>query len=211
MTEIKKTKKDNFWIYFFIFCVIPILIRSFFIDWYRVPSYSMMPTIDKGNYIFINKNAYSLRIPLTNINLLRWGVPERGDIVVFSDPENKNSFLVKRVIGLPGDIINIKDSKVSINGKESQYIDSTAKQMVPGQKQIAFLETLPTGQKEVILKTLTQIEYPKGMNNGRNAGSFKVENDKIFLMGDNRDNSFDSRYIGNIDINSVVGKVIKIY
>lgn len=191
------------------FILIILIIRGFFIDWYRVPSDSMYPMIERNEHIFINKLAYSLRIPFTKKHILSWKTPERGDVIVFYEPKD-NTILVKRVMAISGDTIVFKNGEVSLNGNKAEYtkVNNLKYEPTPNIKQQGFKETFANGQSEYILKTLTERKYPEGYNNGRNAGEFVIPANHLMMIGDNRDNSIDSRFIGSIPIDNVIGKVI---
>lgn len=191
------------------FILIILIIRGFFIDWYRVPSDSMYPMIERNEHIFINKLAYSLRIPFTKKHILAWDTPARGDVIVFYEPKD-NTILVKRVMAVGGDTIIFENGEVSLNGEQAHYteIDNIKKEPTKNIRQQGFKETFKNGQSEYILKTLTERKYPEGYNNGRNAGKFVIPDHHLMMIGDNRDNSIDSRFIGSIPIDNVIGKVI---
>lgn len=201
-----KQKKE---IVVIIFILIILIIRGFFIDWYRVPSDSMYPMIERNEHIFINKLAYSLRIPFTKKHIFSWDTPKHGDVIVFYEPKD-NTVLVKRVMAISGDIIIFENGEVILNGEKAHYTEVNDVKTEPDQniKQQGLKETFKNGQSEYILKTLTQREYPQGYNNGRNAGKFIIPENHLMMIGDNRDNSIDSRFIGTIPIDNIIGKVI---
>src|SRR5437762_1451462 len=105
---------------FTLFVILMVIFRSAFADWNTVPTGSMKPTIVEGDRIFVNKLAYDLRVPLTHIPIYKFGDPKRGDIVVF-DSKAADTRLVKRVIGLPGDVVEMRNNRLTINGIEAQY------------------------------------------------------------------------------------------
>lgn len=177
-------------------------IRSSLADWNDVPSGSMRPTILEGDRIFVNKLAYDLKVPFTTMHLAEWGNPRRGDIVVFYSPYDGKR-LVKRVIGLPGDTIELRDNALVINGKlvEYQALDEQVlRDIKPAERagQVFAGEKLP-GQAHAVegnpsrraLRTFGPIQVPEG---------------QYFMMGDNRDDSFDSRYWGTVDRKQIVGR-----
>ena len=102
-----------------------LLIRSFFIEPYKIPSGSMIPTLMIGDFILVDKNIYGYKLPLTNTTLIDNETPKRGDVVVFKYPENKNINYIKRVIGLPGDLIIYKDKTLFVNGNKYNQIKIT--------------------------------------------------------------------------------------
>jgi signal peptidase I len=176
-------------------------IRSSLADWNDVPSGSMKPTILEGDRVYVNKLAYDLKVPFTTWHLLEWGNPQRGDIVVFYSPYDGKR-LVKRVIGLPGDTIELRNDNLILNGRPVQYerfasdslVDLTSSER---ETQIFAREKLPG-------RTHTVAAWP-GVPARRDFGPVTVPAGKYFMMGDNRDNSFDSRYYGPVDRKRIIG------
>ncbi len=166
--------------------IIALFARAFIIQAYRIPSSSMEDTLLVGDHILATKFNYGLTVPLTTKKF--WGaerVPERGDIIIFSYPENTRIDFVKRAIGLPGDVIEIKNKRVYVNGEE--YINGHEKHTDPGI--IAF-----------------------GPNKVRdNLAPIVVGEGQVFALGDNRDNSRDSRFWGFVPIENIKGKALVIY
>jgi len=111
------------WRSFFVFIALMFIFRSAIADWYEVPTGSMKPTIIEGDRIFVNKVAYDIKLPFTLVTLVSWGNPERGDVVVF-DSLTDDKRLIKRVVGLPGDIIEIIDNQLFINSTAATYSDT---------------------------------------------------------------------------------------
>jgi signal peptidase I len=177
-------------------------IRSSFADWNDVPSGSMKPTILEGDRILVNKLAYDLKVPFTTWHLAEWSNPRRGDIVVFYSPHD-GTRLVKRVIGLPGDVIELRNEQLVINGQPVDYTSlgtGISDQLsVPEQQQSLFAtEKLPNHTHAVMA-------IP-GVPAKRNFGPVHVPAGQYFMMGDNRDDSFDSRYFGTVERKRIVGK-----
>lgn len=177
-------------------------IRSSLADWNDVPSGSMKPTILEGDRVYVNKLAYDLKVPFTTWHLLEWGNPQRGDIVVFYSPHDGKR-LVKRVIGLPGDRIELRKNNLILNGLPVEYerleneslSDLTA---IERASHVFATEKLPG-------HTHTVAAWPS-VPARRDFGPFTVPPGKYFMMGDNRDDSFDSRYYGPVDRNRIVGQ-----
>ena len=174
--------------------------RSTFADWNDVPTGSMKPTIFEGDRIFVNKLAYGLKFPYTTWHLLHWSGPQRGEIVVFYSPDPDGLRLVKRVVGVPGDTIELRSGNLIINGTPLEYDEyapkSNAELPVDQQRGYDFrIEHL--GDHPHVM---ARIDGPRG--NKRDFGPFKLKHkgedgaaeDQYFMMGDNRDNSKDSRY-----------------
>lgn len=177
-------------------------VRSSLADWNDVPSGSMQPTILVGDRIFVNKLAYDLKVPFTTWHLADWSNPQRGDIVVFYSPHD-GTRLVKRVVGLPGDTVELRNEQLVINGQPLDYaplgseISDTLPKVERAGNQFAT-EKLPTHQHTVMAiparpakRTFDPVHVPEGC---------------YFMMGDNRDNSFDSRYFGVVERKRIVGK-----
>ncbi len=180
--------------------------KSAIADWNDIPTGSMKPTILIGDRVFINKLAYDLKVPYTTIHLAEWSNPTRGDIVVFYSPEDGKR-LIKRVIGIPGDTLGMQQNRLYINGQFTEYephhgeiIDEIEqdqqsdhvllRENLPGkQHSVMFLPSRPS------LNTFVPIDIPEG---------------HYFMMGDNRDNSADSRFFGFVERKRIVGRATKI-
>lgn len=179
--------------------------KSAIADWNDIPTGSMEPTILIGDRVLVNKLAYDLKVPYTTAHIARWSDPERGDIVVFYSPENGKR-LIKRVVGVPGDTIGMKQNRLFVNGAFLTYQQSTKEEMnlkdYNRQQPILFMEKLPNRRHAV--QFLPQ--HPS-------LNSFepvKIPENQYFMMGDNRDNSADSRFFGFVDRSLIVGQAISI-
>ena len=175
-----------------VFLVLMAIFRSALADWNVVPTGSMKPTIVEGDRILVNKLAYDLKIPLTHISLHRFADPMRGDIVVF-DSRAAATRLVKRVIGLPGDTVQMRDNRLTINGIAARY---------------SGIEYEPdaTFAIESYLNMSHRIELARaGASRFSTFGPVTVPQDHYLVLGDNRDNSADSRYYGFIPRDEIVG------
>ena len=187
--------------------VIAILIATSFksaiADWNDVPSGSMKPTILIGDRIFVNKLAYDLKLPYTTWHLAQWADPVRGDIVVFYSPQHDGKRLVKRVVGLPGDTIAMFKNRLFINGVAINYepLDNEiVSQISPARQQnhLFFSENL-SGKKHAVMFVSSQLSL-------NSFGPVTVPKEKYFMLGDNRDNSADSRFFGFVDRKLIVGR-----
>ena len=183
-----------------VFVIIPV--KSSLADWNWVPTGSMNPTILEGDLIFVNKAAYDLRIPLTLHRLAKWSDPQRGDIVVCFSPDD-GIRLVKRVIALPGDTVAMRNNMLFINGQRLDYtkIDSKYTEYLSNslrKKCVLAMEDLD-GSSHAIMS------FPS-IASMRNFGPITVPQDSYFVLGDNRDNSRDSRFFGFVDRKMIVGK-----
>jgi signal peptidase I len=178
---------------FILFVMLYACFRVCYADWSPVPSGSMEPTIFAGDYLWIDKQTYGPSVPFLNKRLYTWATPSRGDVITFEPPHTEKLF-VKRVIGVPGDIIRIEGVRVSINGIwfEQSLSDLSENSLIG-------LETI--GQKQHRFKLTKNKKIPYI---GRN---ILVPEGKYFVMGDHRNNSADSRYWGFVDEQNIMGKV----
>jgi signal peptidase I len=177
--------------------------RSAIADWNDVPTGSMKPTILIGDRIFVNKLAYDLKVPFLGNRIVTWGEPDRGDIVICWSPAD-GARLVKRVVGVPGDVLEMKGGNLIVNGQVLDYTDADAEECGRGlgaeaDKYRFFTEDL-LGVEHIVAVT-------PGKRAARNFGPVAVGEDQYFMMGDNRDNSADSRYFGFVPRSDVVGRV----
>lgn len=177
-------------------------IRSSLADWNDVPSGSMKPTILEGDRIFVNKLAYDLKVPFTTCHLAQWGNPQRGDIVVFFSPYDGKR-LVKRVIGLPGDLVELRNNALFLNGERVQYEPLSEDRL----RDVAVLDrTNHRFAQEKLPGHFHAVAAIPGVPARRDFGPFRVPEEHYFMMGDNRDDSFDSRYYGPVERKRIVGK-----
>jgi signal peptidase I len=190
------TKLKKIWLanrLFFIVIATMFVFRSAIADWNSVPTGSMLPTIVEGDRILVNKVAYDIRVPFTHISLYELGNPERGDIVVF-DSHVFDERLVKRVIGIPGDIVEMHNNKLRINGKPLNYADKADGLM-----------------SKVEIENLFGVQHDIKINSSivgqRSSFSpIQVPEHSYLVLGDNRDNSADSRVIGFVPRNEIIGR-----
>jgi signal peptidase I len=164
--------------------IIAFFIRTFFVQAFKIPSGSMIPTLQIGDWLLVNKVVYGIKIPVLRKTIIPFTKPKRGDVVVFIYPMDRSKDFIKRVIGVAGDIIEIKNKKIHINGT-------------------ALNDTHGIYTDSLIL--------PRSMQPRDNFGPVKVPTGHIFAMGDNRDNSYDSRFWGFVNLDDVIGKAFIIY
>lgn len=183
--------------------LIVIVLRSFVVEPYRIPSGSLKPTLFDGDFILVNKFDYGLRLPIINFKILKIGEPERGDIVVFHWPPNPDKYdLIKRVIGVPGDHIDYINKTLYLNGKQlkQSYIgEATDNNGDPNNSWPVkiYAEDLPTKEHQI---------YIAPGRAGYDIKNIVVPPHMYFMMGDNRDDSADSRFWGFVPENDIVGK-----
>ncbi|WP_461208702.1 signal peptidase I [Desulfocurvus sp. DL9XJH121] len=160
--------------------LLALFIRSFVVQAFKIPSGSMLQTLQIGDHLLVNKFIYGIKIPFTDITMIPVSDPEFGDVIVFEYPRDPSMDYIKRVIGLPGDTIEVVDNHVIRNG------EAVAEPYISG---------LP----------------PKGPLARTHFGPIEVPQGKYFMLGDNRNNSMDSRYWGFVDRSAIVGKAWRIY
>jgi signal peptidase I len=175
--------------------------RSALADWNDVPTGSMIPTILEGDRIFVNKMAYSLRVPFTTYHIWQWAEPQRGDIIVFLSPADRKR-LVKRVVGLPGDRVELSRNRLIINGKVMHYEGISLDDLdLEGRRHFPFQFELESLGAVEHLITVT----PRNLSNS-SFGPIVVPEGQYFAMGDNRDNSRDSRFFGTVEERLILGQ-----
>lgn len=189
---------------FFPVILIVLLIRSFLAEPFRIPSGSMEPTLLVGDLILVNKFAYGLRWPVLNKKFIDLGGPKRGDVVVFRFPKDPSLDYIKRVIGLPGDIIEYRSKQLTINGEPvpAEWLSDDNLPLRRGLQQAT--ERLP-GKEHAI-----QIDQTRGRRAYPN-NPWTVEEGNYFVLGDNRDHSEDSRFWGFVPDDHLVGKAFLIW
>ena len=193
---------------FFPVLAIVLILRSFIAEPFRIPSNSMMPTLLTGDFILVNKFRYGLRLPISNQKVVSIGEPQRGDVVVFKPPHHPDQDWIKRVVGLPGDRIAYHDNQVFLNGQPLAYQTLGAYQgkgngaEMTGAEELT--ENLPGRRHHVLERTdLPFIDQGEG--------EWMVPPGHYFVMGDNRDNSEDSRYWGFLPEQNLRGKAFLIW
>jgi signal peptidase I len=189
---------------FFPIILVVLLIRSFLFEPFRIPSDSMMPTLLDGDFIFVNKFTYGLRLPVLNTEVADLGEPQRGDVVVFRLPSDPSTNYIKRLVGLPGDHVVVREKRVYVNGEE-----------LPVRLDGMFEPMNSTPLAQVAVEDLGQVEHRVLYIPGRPSYDFDdvVPAGHYFMMGDNRDNSRDSRFpeVGFVPEANLVGKAVIIW
>jgi signal peptidase I len=184
--------------------LIVFLIRSFIAEPFRIPSGSMKPTLETGDFILVNKFNYGLKLPGFNTQLLSLGKPKRGDVIVFRYPQNPDVNLIKRVVGLPGEKIEYKNNILFINGKpQLQEFQGKEIDAEPGSSMMVnrYIEQLNGKSHAIYLRSAEKIEMEERI----------VPEGQYFVAGDNRNNSHDSRYWGFVPEEMVKGRAFFIW
>lgn len=179
-----------------------LVIRSFLLEPFRIPSGSMIPTLFDGDFILVNKFTYGLRLPVLHYEVVDFGEPERGDVAVFRYPRDPNQDYIKRVIGLPGDRIVYRNKHLYVNGKLMKQL-LLGRYLGPGAEPDSVLRREWLGELEHPILTHTDSESIEF--------EYTVPADSYFVMGDNRDRSSDSRYWGPVPAGNLVGKAFFIW
>lgn len=190
---------------FFPVLLIVLVLRSFVVEPFRIPSGSMMPTLLVGDFILVNKFAYGLRLPVLTTKVVEMGEPERGDVVVFRFPRNPAEDYIKRVVGLPGDRIAYYNKVVYVNGKPMEQTPLGTYHGVGSGSVMDGAEI----REEQLEDVRHQILVRPGRLNVE--GEYVVPPGHYFVMGDNRDNSNDSRFWGYVPEENLVGKAFLIW
>lgn len=186
---------------FFPILAIVFVLRSFLVEPFQIPSRSMVPTLQVGDFILVNKYAYGLRLPVSRTKVLDIGQPKRGDVMVFFPPHMNDTYFIKRVIGLPGDNIRLENNVLYINGERAPQ--ELIQALPPARPQVEVMWEDIDGQRHMIAKSVRPGP----------ASSFRgvVPEGHYFMMGDNRDDSADSRSWGFVPERDVVGKAFAIW
>jgi signal peptidase I len=189
---------------FFPIFLIVLLLRSFLVEPFRIPSGSMIPTLLVGDFILVNKYTYGIRIPVINRKVIEIGEPQRGDIVVFRYPLDPSTPFIKRVIGLPGDRVAYRGKRVYINGRE---VDASLVGTYVGMRSAA-----PHTGSQLIEEDLGDVRHQIILTPGTRSkdAEYRVAEGHYFVLGDNRDNSRDSRYWGMVPDENLIGKAFMI-
>lgn len=209
--------------FFPVICAVFVL-RSFLVEPFKIPSGSMIPTLQIGDFILVNKFTYGIRLPVINKKVVELGSPKRGDIVVFRYPRDESVDYIKRIVGLPGDVIEYQDKRLTINGQPLGYSGGEA-YLDPESMRYAkeFTETFPIDLGANSHQILNNPDRPAGNFPAerfpgfencqyQNAGLIcKIPAGHYFAMGDNRDNSADSRFWGFVPDQNIVGRAFFVW
>ena len=185
---------------FFPVLLVVFVLRSFLVEPFQIPSSSMVPTLEVGDYILVNKYTYGIRLPVIRTKVLALNNPQRGDVVVFFPPHMNDTYFIKRVVGLPGDTVEYRNKQIFVNGERVER-EPAAEQFAQSSHNITGRESL--GESEHLMQVDTR----------RPSSDFSVvvRPGHYFMMGDNRDNSSDSRVWGQVSEKDIVGKAFAIW
>lgn len=199
MKSLQHTLKANRGFLLFLFGLA--LFRTAVADWNPIPSASMRPTLLEGDVVLVNRLAYDLKLPLTDIALLPLGEPQRGDVVTFSSPAG-GTRLIKRIVGLPGDRIATRDGVLILNGRPVEEHDAhgAGERLAPGWVVDALRAT------EDLAGHPHAVQHLPAVAARRDTAEITVPAGQYFMMGDNRDNSEDSRFIGTVPREKLIGR-----
>jgi signal peptidase I len=217
---------------FFPVAVVVLVLRSFVFEPFRIPSDSMMPTLLDGDFIIVNKYAYGLRLPVINKKIVPIGEPQRGDVVVFRYPPDPSINYIKRLVGLPGDRVQVHDDKLIVNGKPVQTVDLglyddgcyqgmrlAQEQLGEHRHEIMFcptpgdiaVEPLPTCNRHQSRSYVCVASQSNEVPDRGDWPEHVIPPGSYLMIGDNRDNSADGRYFGFVPEDNLVGKATRIW
>ena len=191
---------------FLVFLLCLGIFRTAVADWNPIPSGSMRPTLLEGDVVFVNRLAYDLKLPLTDVVLARLGEPKRGDVVTFSSPQDGRR-LIKRIAALPGDTLEMRDEVLYLNGEAARY-----------EAPEAVIETLAELGAQVPATRWTEhlagqerrVQWLQGVSARSSFGPVTVPEGQYLVLGDNRDNSADSRFIGFVPRHLLIGQARRV-
>ncbi len=190
---------------FLVFILLFGLFRTAVAEWNPIPSGSMRPTLLEGDLVLVNRLAFSLKVPLTNVVVARLGEPNRGDIVTFFSPTD-GTRLIKRLVAIPGDTVEMRNKILIVNGSPATYepIGKVMEQLAPGVKTEALRLDERSGARDHV------VQWMRRPDEHDSFGPVVVPADRYLMLGDNRDNSADSRYFGLVPRELLIGRAVAI-
>ncbi|MEN3029602.1 signal peptidase I [Chromobacterium amazonense] len=188
---------------FLVFVLVFGLFRTAVADWNPIPSGSMRPTVLEGDLVLVNRLAYDLKLPLSNVILHRTGEPQRGDIVTFGSPKD-GTRLIKRLVAVPGDVVEMRNEELIINGRTAHY--QPLQQLT---ETVAANVALPALRlQESGAQPPHRVQWLAGVNARSSFGPITIPPGQYMMLGDNRDDSADSRYFGLVPRNLLIGRAV---
>ncbi|MBC7455437.1 MAG: signal peptidase I, partial [Massilia sp.] len=190
---------------FIVFMLLFGVFRTAIADWNPIPSGSMRPGLLEGDVVFVNRLAFNVKLPLTDLVLAKTGDPQRGDVVTFSSPAT-GTRLIKRVMAIPGDVVEMRDDQLIINGQRALYTPLGQVLEPIGQGRMAHAERYDekVGNEHQRIQVLPEIV------SRRSFAPVTVSKDQYLMLGDNRNNSEDSRYIGLVPRHLLIGRAVRV-
>jgi len=185
---------------FLVFLLCLGIFRTAIADWNPIPSGSMRPTLLEGDVVLVNRLAYNLKLPLTDVILLRLADPQRGDVVTFSSPED-GTRLIKRLVAVGGDTVEMRDEVLYVNSEPVIITAASAAREPLGQRSVPAVRA-----RELLGTRGHLVQFLPTVPARRSFGPIRVPKDNYFFLGDNRDNSADSRYFGFVRRNLLIGR-----
>lgn len=181
--------------------ILALFIRTFVVQAFKIPSGSMKPTLLIGDHLLVNKFIYGIKVPFIDRFIIQFKKPNRGDIVVFKWPKDESKDFIKRIIGVEGDTVELKRDLLYVNGERirQEYVEKYSDSEIS--KADKYEEFIGEGKHHILDQYVRH----------ENFGPITVPKNSIFVMGDNRDNSQDSRYWGFVSLNKIKGKALIIY
>ncbi len=190
---------------FVVFLLCFAFFRGAIADWNPIPSGSMRPTLLEGDVVLVNRVAYDFKLPLTDMSMTAIADPRRGDVVTFFSPKNRTR-LIKRIVAVPGDVVELRDEILLINGQAAEYTDS-----------LSVTEALANGIELGAIRTTEKlagasrtVQFLPAVAARRDFGPLTVPEGSYFMLGDNRDDSEDSRFIGSVPRDNIIGRAHRI-
>jgi signal peptidase I len=190
---------------FVVFLLLLGVFRTAVADWNPIPSGSMRPGLLEGDVVFVNRLAFNVKVPLTDVVLAHTGQPARGDVVTFSSPTD-GTRLIKRIMAVPGDVVEMRDEKLIINGQQASYSDAEQVMEPLGDGRFAPAMQL----NETVGAQQHRIQMLPDRVARRDFAPITIPPEQYLMLGDNRDNSADSRYIGLVPRHLLIGRAVRV-